>query len=267
MCGIGAFQIKNNEVEGAQLARVLLRLLETRGMDASGVAWHEGGQTFVQKSNIAGSELARQFKQPIGSTGIVHTRWATQGSPTNNDNNHPIDVGGLIGVHNGHISNDKQLLQLCSDYKRCAQVDSEAVFALLAHGTDGMTLADKANEVRGNAALLWLDSFDESETLHAMRLVSSPLWLGQTAMGTIVLASTKAILLETAVRCKIAFDYMHEFAEGEYMKIQNSSIVELDNVPVPAPVKPLWSLHDYTAPSKYSKSGYPTTRPSKYMYY
>ena len=251
MCGIGAFQIINNEIEAAQMARVLLRLLEVRGTDASGVAWHEDGQTFVMKSNIAGSELARQFKQPIGSTGIVHTRWATQGSPENNDNNHPIDVGGLVGVHNGHISNDNELLAQCENYKRAAKVDSEAVFALLAHASAETTLAQKAEQVRGNAALLWLDSFDESETLHAMRLQSSPLFLGQTKMGSIVLASTKAILLEAGKRCGIVFDFVHEFEEGEYMKLQNGRIADVENMPMPVRM-PLFPKHDYSFASKYA---------------
>jgi glucosamine 6-phosphate synthetase-like amidotransferase/phosphosugar isomerase protein len=249
MCGIGAFQIINNEADAAQVARVLLRQLESRGRDAAGVAWHKDGETFVCKDNTNGKQLARMLEKQIGDTGIVHTRWATQGSPENNDNNHPIDVGGVIGVHNGHISNDKQLLQLCVDYKRCAQVDSEAVFALLAHAPSDWSLADRVRDVRGNAALLWIDAYDETETLHAMRLQSSPLWLGQTVMGSVVFASTKAILLETGVRCSMQFEYVHEMAEGEYVRVQHGRIQEMATMPLPP--KPVYS---YSSKYAYSSS-------------
>jgi len=258
MCGIGAFQIVNNEVSAAKVARVLARLLQVRGTDASGVAWHDNGNTWVNKSNIAGAELARQLKDEIGTTGIVHTRWATQGSPINNDNNHPIDVNGIVGVHNGHVSNDVELFKRCIDYKRCAQVDSEAAFAFIAHAPKEMTLVERMKQIRGNAALLWLDAYDTTETLHAARLTSSPLVMGQTAMGSIVFASTRAILLETAKRCDMDFEYLHEFAEGTYMKIQHGIVTDMQTFDMP--IRPTMYgydrtlfAHDYTKASKYAR--------------
>lgn len=256
MCGIGAFQIVNNEVSATKVARVLARLLQVRGTDASGVAWHDNGQTWVNKSNIAGAELARQLKDDIGATGIVHTRWATQGTPTNNDNNHPIDVGGIIGVHNGHVSNDVDLLARCVDYKRCAQVDSEAAFAFIAHAPQELSLIERLQQIRGNAALLWLDSYDETETLHAARLTSSPLVFGQTVMGSIVFASTRAILLETAKRCDIELEYMHELAEGTYLKIQHGIVTDMQTFDMPrlqSRYQPTLFAHDYTKASKYAR--------------
>ncbi len=259
MCGIGAFQIVNNETNPAKVARVLARLLQVRGTDASGVAWHDNGNTWVNKSNVAGEQLAKSLGNDIGTTGIVHTRWATQGSPTNNDNNHPIDVGGIIGVHNGHVANDDALLARCVNYARCAQVDSEAAFAFIAHAPSEMTLAQRLAEIRGNAALLWLDSYDTSETLHAARLTSSPLVFGQTAMGSIVFASTAKILVETGKRCDLQFEYMHEMTEGTYVKVQHGMLTEMMDVPMPP--KPTWrdygtrSLfdHDYSKASKYAR--------------
>lgn len=259
MCGIGAFQIINNEVSPAKVARVLARLLQARGTDASGVAWHDNGNTWVNKSNVAGEVLARSLGNDVGNTGIVHTRWATQGSPTNNDNNHPIDVGGIIGVHNGHVANDDALLARCVNYKRCAQVDSEAAFAFIAHAPSEMSLTDRLAQIRGNAALLWLDSYDTTETLHAARLTSSPLVFGQTAMGSIVFASTRSILMETAKRCDMQLEYMHEMEEGTYVKVQHGILTDMLTVPMPP--KPTWrdyatsSLfdHDYSKASKYAR--------------
>ena len=255
MCGIGAFQIVNNEVNPATVAKVLLRLLEQRGQDAAGVAWHSNGDTMICKDNCAGKVLAQRLTKDVGTTGIVHTRWATQGSPTIAGNNHPIDVGGLVGVHNGHISNDNALLKLCVDYKRQAQVDSEAVFALLEHAPETWTLAQRVEQVRGNASLLWLDSYDETETLHAARLQSSPLVFGQTVAGSIVFASTPAILKETAKRCELEFEYIHEMAEGTYVKVRAGRVCDFMELPLPPkPVyqQSLWT-HNYSKPSKYGR--------------
>jgi glucosamine--fructose-6-phosphate aminotransferase (isomerizing) len=256
MCGIGAFQIVRDEVDPAKVARVLLRLLEVRGKDASGVAWHKGGETYICKQNCAGAELARTLPKDIGTTGIVHTRWATKGSPAIEGNNHPIDARGIVGVHNGHISNDDALLKLCVDYKRQAQVDSEAIFALLGHAPAGWTLAQKVEQVQGNASLLWLASQDKTETLHAGRLQTSPLVFGQTRKGSIIFASTKSILEETAGRCELKLDFVHEMSQGTYIQARNGVITDFTDVPLPKPVQTkLWDtpIHDYRRASKYGK--------------
>ena len=255
MCGIGAFQIINNETDPTKVARILLRLLEVRGRDASGVAWHQDGDTYICKENCAGSALARRFRDSIGNTGIVHTRWATQGDPSNNLNNHPIDVGGLVGVHNGHIRNDRALIAMTDGYKREAQVDSEALFALLAHAPEGWTLEQRVQPVVGNAAMLWLESQDDTETLHGARLTSSPLWFGQTVAGSILFASTLHILKTTAHRAELQLEYVHEMPEGEYVRCRAGMVTEMRPLPVPEPFD--WyskrkALPDYTKSSKYS---------------
>lgn len=257
MCGIGAFQIVNNEVDPAKVARVLLRLLQSRGTDASGVAWHSDGDTYICKDNCAGKELARRLPEGIGTTGIVHTRWATQGSPTNPLNNHPIDVGGLVGVHNGHISNDRELLAITDDYTRQAEVDSEALFAILAHAPHGWTLEDRVKNVRGNAAMCWLESYDETETLHCARLSRSPLVFGQTVAGSFIFASTVQILMETAKRCDLEFELMYDLPEGQYVRCRAGILTEMRGLPYEKPMvttNQLWRMPDYSRASRYSQS-------------
>lgn len=256
MCGIGAFQIVNNEVDPAKVARVLLRLLQVRGTDASGVAWHASGETYICKDNCAGKELARKLPNGIGTTGIVHTRWATQGDPADNNNNHPIDVGGLVGVHNGHISNDKEVLSMLPDYKRAGKVDSEAAFAMLAHAPAGTTLGERISALRGTMAFLWLESYDQTETLHAARVSSSPLWVAQTVAGSVLFASTADILKETAKRCEMQIEFMQALSEGTYLKVRHGMIAEMREIPTPP--KPVYQtsykMPDYSHASVYSSS-------------
>jgi len=192
----------------------------------------------------------------IGSTGIVHTRWATQGDPSFNGNNHPIDVAGIVGVHNGHCSNDRALFaRIESDaYERQAEVDSEAIFAWLAHGDQKASIVQRMTEIRGNASLLWLESSDQRQRLHCARLTVSPLVMGQMKGGSLIVASTKAILDETAKRLNIRFEFIHEFAEGEYAIIENGRLAEWIDVPMPKPLN-VGALPMYGGSSQFEKGG------------
>ena len=255
MCGIGAFQIMGGECDPRQVARVLLRLLEVRGRDASGVAWHDNGETYIQKAAIAGNVLARQLDESVGTTGIVHTRWATQGSPKQEVNNHPIDASGVVGVHNGHCSNDDELIRMCDGYKRKGEVDSEAIFALIAHGPKELKLRERLAKVRGGAALFWLRTGDTKQRLHVARLQSSPLVLGMTTGGSIIGASTEPILRETAKRCGLTLDVVHTLPEGTYMRCENGNIAETQTIRIEREWK--FALPDYSKRSTYTA---PATR-------
>ena len=233
MCGIGAFQLINGEANGKSVAQALLRSLVSRGRDASGCAWHDNntGETFIQKLNMAGDKFATELDDEVGSVGIVHTRWATQGDPRNNNNNHPIDVRGLVGVHNGHISNDKQLLADLPDYERFGSVDSEAAFAHIAHGDKQRKMVQRLGDIRGTAALLWLRSNDKRKRLYAARVTSSPLWIAQTDAGSVVLASTPATLEFVHKQTKLPFTFLYEMKEKEFMIIENGVITEMATIP------------------------------------
>lgn len=240
MCGIGAFQLKEGDGDPTRLAQALLRNLMVRGTHASGVAWHDDeiNETWVQKSNITGAELAKGLKG-IGRCAIVHTRYATLGSPKNNLNNHPIDVNGMIGVHNGHISNDDALIAELTDYQRKAQVDSEAAFAYLMHGPKKGGLSQRLSKIQGGAALFWLHTRGKRKMLHVARLQSSPVSLGFTAKGSAILASTTPILKQACKDAGIEISNIVELAEGTYMRFEDGAITQMGDVPItkPAPYK------------------------------
>lgn len=63
---------------------------------------------------------------------LGHCRKKTKGTETNNNNNHPIIVGDIVGVHNGGVDNDAKIFDLHkNDFERIGEVDSEAIFQLM----------------------------------------------------------------------------------------------------------------------------------------
>ena len=109
MCGIVGYIGKR------QALPVLLegiKTLEYRGYDSAGLAIFNGDKIEVQRAVGRVANLERKMgENPIaGSSGIVHSRWATHGI-VSEANAHPhADCKGEISVvHNGIIENYKEL--------------------------------------------------------------------------------------------------------------------------------------------------------------
>ena len=137
MCGIMGYYSFGNTVPDKKKIEKMFVLLETRGRDASGFAFIDPAtkQLKVTKAPVPSSRL---IKYPHWTTlelpkvMIFHTRMKTQGEPNNNMNNHPLfNKDGLAIVHNGQIYNDEEIFT--RKVKRDAQVDSEAILAILSN--------------------------------------------------------------------------------------------------------------------------------------
>jgi glucosamine 6-phosphate synthetase-like amidotransferase/phosphosugar isomerase protein len=229
MCGIAGFCLNpKHHVNTTELASQMLLDIEHRGYHATGVAWiNKEGKRAITKAPISASRfIATKAGQNVckdATTAILHTRWATQGSPTINDNNHPIPRGKIVLTHNGHISNDDQLFkQLKVD--RIGQVDSEAVAALLAF-TKGQHPAEVLTRIQGSAALAWITQ-DQGDTLHLARVSNSPLWIGQTLTGSLVYGSTEETIENAGIMLGSDLDWSYSADEGEYFKVKNGKIIE-----------------------------------------
>jgi glucosamine 6-phosphate synthetase-like amidotransferase/phosphosugar isomerase protein len=228
MCGIAGFNFSEQErINPAELSQNLFLEIIKRGRDATGIAYLDNADNKfrVRKAAIPATKFFPALKEmPADVTNaILHTRWATKGSPENSKNNHPIIQGKVVGVHNGHLSNDDALFRHLSSVERRGQVDSEAAFALLGNTRHHPT--DVLGTLEGRAALAWLDVRDRI-ALHLARCEQSPLAIGQTRHGSLIFASTIDHLHKACLYTNVKLAWADELDEGMYLKIKNGVIHE-----------------------------------------
>lgn len=248
MCGIAGFCLnpKDHTVpEAAVIAAALMLAIEERGTDATGMAWAEQDwrKARLHKAPVKASQYVPQHAErmsPDATLAVLHTRMATQGSPQVNGNNHPIVSGSVIGVHNGHIGNDDTLFKNLG-CERKAEVDSEAAFANLAYGTGPIT--ERLRELQGRVALAWMDRRDmdagDTNTLHMARVNGSPLAVGQTKKGSLIFASTMALLHIACDMAEVDLGWDLDVPEGVYMRVRNGRIVSYETFEKPT-YTPWW---------------------------
>lgn len=144
MCGLTGIVIgkKYNRKERNIVKDLFTNILiehEERGKEATGVTaiWPDS-KYIIQKSPVPASEFVKSkeynefIKKLDSKVSIIlgHTRKPTKGTHWNMDNNHPIKIGDIVGVHNGTIKNDDHLFN-SEGLERHAEVDSEIIFSIL----------------------------------------------------------------------------------------------------------------------------------------
>jgi glucosamine 6-phosphate synthetase-like amidotransferase/phosphosugar isomerase protein len=236
MCGIAGFCInkKDHLPRLSEVVDELLLEIEARGKDSTGMAYVRQGRAFARKDAIPASAFVKgKITRPIdgASLGILHTRYATQGTPKNRANNHPILHGSIVGVHNGHINNDDEIFRELG-VPRVGQVDSEAAFALIDNEPDTLSAL---SQIRGGAALAWFNRDEYGSTLHLARVSSSPLAVGMTARGSFFFASTMPMLESALFVAGIELDWKMNLSEGSYLKVRNGRVESFDSF---TPAKP-----------------------------
>lgn len=255
MCGIAGFSLSPQaNVNAKKLAKAMLLDIESRGKDATGFAYvDKTGKFQVHKSDVDATKFVRRnlCLDKSATAVILHTRWATQGRPEYNVNNHPIATGDIVGVHNGCISNDDELFAemtkvLEIESPRIGQVDSEAIFSALNYYTCDPKKVLEA--VQGSAAVAWLDNADEKPgTLHLARLNSSPLVLAECADGSLLFASTQSAVMAGANAAFLVVEKIRNIAEGSYITVVDGAYTTVDSF------TPAVYVSKYSGSSYYSK--------------
>jgi len=131
----------------------LLQLTQTRGKDATGISTlFEDGSYIGLKMGIPSIEFISDFggketnydgflklwreEEQAFKIFLGHCRKSSVGNSWDNVNNHPIKVGDIVGVHNGTLTNYEKIFKNLA-CKRDGEVDSEAIFRLMHHFSDG----------------------------------------------------------------------------------------------------------------------------------
>jgi glutamine phosphoribosylpyrophosphate amidotransferase len=151
----------------------------------------------------------------------VHVRDYTKGHPSIAANNHPVRHGPVVGIHNGIITNDDELLapHSCSRSEPRMTVDSEAIFAIAAHSRND---ARALEHLRGAMATGWLDE-REPGVVFVARGSGRPLWIGETR-NAVFFASTNLALEVVGEYCGLRLR-RREVREGTWLALRAGEIV------------------------------------------
>jgi len=154
------------------------------------------------------------------SQALVHVRDYTKGHPEIEANNHPIRHGAVVGIHNGVIANDDELLARfgIERFTPDMTVDSEAIFALMQlRRHDPRALA----ELHGAMAAAWLDERDPAR-LFLARGIGRPLWIGRTHTDLFFASTRRALaIVEAALHVRLQ---LREVGEGRLVHVVEGRI-------------------------------------------
>lgn len=159
MCGIfGVIEYSwKKGRDPVSIFRDLVVHSESRGREASGFLFSDQYDSIVYKSKLPGTELLRkkvvnkklEAAAKSSRTGsrlclMGHSRLVTNGSEDNSLNNQPVILDTLVGVHNGIVTNDKELAQnnnLCCT----GELDSEVLFRIIEESFSNSTHIKKGD--------------------------------------------------------------------------------------------------------------------------
>ena len=243
MCGIvGA-------VAQRDIAEILLqglKRLEYRGYDSSGVAiLSNNGE--LQRMRRVGKvkELANAIDSAplFGGTGIAHTRWATHGSPTE-ENAHPhVSCETIAVVHNGIIENHATLRKQLQDqgYIFTSETDTEVITHLVhSYLKEEITLLaavqKTVKQLEGAYGTVVIDKNNPDKMIVARS--GSPLVIGY-GLGENFVASDQIALLPVTRR----FAFLEEGDVAEITR-QSVSIFDLDGNAVTREISESQVTHD-----------------------
>ena len=229
MCGIVGYAGNIETACGKPLEVCLqgLERLEYRGYDSAGVALTAPGMDKVVVRKKAGRlknlvEDIERKPMPLATVGIGHTRWATNGEPSDvNAHPHTSMDGKVAIIHNGIIENHEPLREelKARGYTFVSETDTEVIahlvnWELKQGGTLREAVLRAIPQLRGAYGTVIMDS-RHPDTLLAARS-GSPLVIG-LGMGENFIASDQLALLPVTRR----FIFLEE---GDIAEITRRSV-------------------------------------------
>lgn len=183
MCGVFGFVAKEDGPLNLNILERVARVTERRGPHAWGMAWitKEGKMKMYKQTGRIKDHLGLLAMAKDATVLIGHTRFATQGDPENNLNNHPHPCDGGWIVHNGMIPAYRHLIDQ-HDLYPTTDCDSE-VLGLLVEKMQGdlVSRCVEAANLCSERNLVMLGLWKPGR-LVAVRS-GNPLHLGETGKG------------------------------------------------------------------------------------
>ena len=145
MCGIVGYTGSN---QAAPFLLKGLQTLEYRGYDSAGleVLSPDGALHGVKCAGRVAALIERcKTANPVGTSGIAHTRWATHGAPTDRNAHPHRDCSGRIAVvHNGIIENYRELKAqlMATGHEFASETDTEVIAHLVEDAWKGPAKGD-----------------------------------------------------------------------------------------------------------------------------
>lgn len=232
MCGIAGIRRFGPEPITEDQITILLCANARRGIQATGIALQQpNGTISVLKSDepawrfVTDDKYKKFLRDNLFEdtvTFLGHTRAATQGTPEDNSNNHPLYGGTTAVVHNGMISNDHTLFASMK-LKRLGEVDSDILRAILdEHGLtrDGVK---ELKRVCGSVAIAAVSRAYPGKLL--LGRSGSPLVLASTP-NQLVWSSEKAAIHAAMRPCtwRFGLPMQPNRADLAFMTMNNDSV-------------------------------------------
>ena len=220
MCGIAGYSLSDESRIGRTLAaQALLAGIAERGNDAVGYAWRGAdAEVSVRKRRSGATALLDELHVPPTATqALVHVRDYTKGHPSVEANNHPIRHGALVGIHNGIVANDEELLaaERIERARPEMTVDSEVIFALVERADSRAHVLER---IVGTMAAAWMGE-RRPGLLFAARAVGRPLWTGHTRHETFFASTRQALeVVEDTLRMTLT---KREVEEGTLLAFRH----------------------------------------------
>lgn len=179
----------------AKIARLLYRSLVHGGEDAWGYMLYDGDNVWHYKQP---GRVDRKGPMDIISKHMRgndtrwmcgHVRAATFGSPEENQNNHPLRHGEIMGVHNGTLVNHDDILKITGREDDTVEVDSEAIFAAV----NKWGHAPGLRKIVGDMVTVYTD-LRKPDRVHIGRSYGRYLTIGWTENGNLIWATEKQAL-------------------------------------------------------------------------
>ena len=175
MCGIYGLAYSASKTV---LPKILLKSLkkiglssQSRGKDSSGICISNDSEWKVYRGPVSVNRLFKdkQIKKDLKaslnlkkSCSIGHARLVTNGSQLDLNNNQPVQVGSIIGIHNGIITNADELWNNYPGLDRKFEIDTEIIFSIINHKIINdnqsieLAVAQTMGEIEGTAAIAFM---------------------------------------------------------------------------------------------------------------